>query len=80
MWGFLGCARVVSPLWGWGLMGVDPSALPWAGVLGPFGAGGDGCSSAKGEVGSGWGVVGFGALSVFAALLRNRHSARLWGD
>jgi hypothetical protein len=24
--------------------------------------------------------VGFGALSVFAALLRNRHSARLWGE
>ncbi len=37
-----------------------------------------GGGGAEGGLGD-WELFGWGALRVFAGLLRNRHSARLWG-
>ena len=40
--------------------------------------GAEGEEAQRGGLGD-WELFGLGALRVFAGLLRNRHSARLWG-
>ena len=53
--------------------GVKAAGRPEMGTQRRGGGGG-----AEGGLGD-WELFGWGALRVFAGLLRNRHSARLWG-